>query len=79
MFPIGSPSRMFPSPSRRDWKDGRVTIRELIKFARGLKSDTQGTNPEYDRALIEIIVDAAGLTMDDRDLVAKALGIKEVD
>lgn len=57
----------------------KITIRELIDLARGLmgpKEDRKdGGNPEYERALVELVTDAAGLPMDDKDLVAKEIGV----
>ncbi len=46
--------------SRRDWKliEARtVTVERLIKLATGLKSE-HGENPEYDRALVELVTEA---------------------
>ena len=59
-----------------NWKLGTVTVKDLIALAKGLKTEA-GSNPEYDRALVELIVDAAGLSMEDRYVVAAAIGIKE--
>lgn len=49
----------------------------MLAAARGLVSEA-GENPEYDRALIELIIDStAVLSMDNhRDMVAQALGIR---
>lgn len=51
-----------------------VSIGYLIDFANELKSaDTE--NPEYDRALMELIAFASGLPVDEgRDIVAHAMG-----
>ena len=62
----------------KDWKTGSITIKELIRLARGLiEPGSDCSNPEYERAMVELIVDAAGLPMDDRSLVARAIGVKE--
>ena len=49
-----------------------VTIGELIQFAGWLASE-DGENGEYDRALAELITDAAGLDMISKDDVAGAI------
>jgi hypothetical protein len=46
----------------------------LIKNARDLKSD-RGENPEYDRALVELVGTSLGVSMDDREYVEQMLGI----
>jgi hypothetical protein len=52
-----------------------VSIARLIKLARDLKSE-DGENPEYDRALVELITDAAGMTMEyGRPTIAEQIGI----
>lgn len=43
----------------------------LIKTAGALKSD--GSNPEYDRALVELIVDATMVASEDVDEVRAAV------
>lgn len=45
-------------------KNKMVSVGDLIALARGLKSD-DGENPEYDRALVELISDAAYSAGDD--------------
>ena len=52
-----------------------VTVERLIKLARDLKSE-HGENSEYDRALVELVTDAAGLPMNGgKEQVARLLGI----
>lgn len=52
-----------------------ITLAALVDLARGPKSE-DGENPEYDRALAELVTDAAGLPMDERGAMAALLGIK---
>lgn len=54
---------------------GSVGIPTLVAIARDLRSE-DGENPEYDRALIELVCEAAGLSMDDRMSVAARIGVK---
>lgn len=57
-----------------------ITIPELIEIARDLRGDpADGENPEYERALVELIADAAGVGQDGKYLVALAIGIKGID
>jgi hypothetical protein len=56
-------------------EDDVVAVSELIKLARGLKSE-EGENKEYDRALVELVTDAAGLSMDEKGKIAKKIGVK---
>jgi hypothetical protein len=51
-----------------------VTIEELILHATFLRSE-HGENPEYDRALVELVIDAAGVSMDMRPEFARLIGI----
>jgi hypothetical protein len=51
-----------------------ISIGLLVRQARELKSDS-GENPEYDRALVELVMRASGLTTDDREQVARDIGI----
>lgn len=51
-------------------------IDELFESAKELKSE--GDNPEYDRALVELCGYMGGYTSDDFWLVARALGIESV-
>lgn len=58
---------------------GRITmnkqiVRALLQEARQLKSE-HGENPEYDRALVELITFVSGGTADDFATTAKRLGI----
>ena len=62
-----------PKPDR----NRELFLGQIIEIARGLKSD-DGENVEYDRALIELVCEAAGLPLGDtenRNAVADALGI----
>lgn len=53
-----------------------VTFRKLIQFARELKS-VHGENPEYDRALCELIAEATDLPVHlCKYRLAKMIGIK---
>lgn len=47
----------------------------LVDEARMLKSEN-GENPEYDRALVELVTTMLGLSMDDAWSVAILLGTK---
>lgn len=58
-----------------DITSGHVSMRTLVKIAKDLASE-DGENPEYDRALVELLTYAAGYSMDQREAVAKAVGIK---
>lgn len=51
-----------------------VTIQELIQLAQFLKSE-DGENGEYDRALLELVTDAARISQNDRTLVANLIGM----
>lgn len=51
-----------------------VTVKTLLDIARGLKSE-HSENPEYDRALCELICEAAGLSMEHVSAIASELGI----
>ena len=55
-------------------REQRVLETRLITEARTLKSE-HGENPEYDRALCELIAGVTGL---DRATVAKRIGVREV-
>jgi hypothetical protein len=50
-----------------------IRLIELIHEAAQLKSD--GNNPEYDRALVELCLNVAGWSMDDKDKMAQLIGI----
>ena len=43
-----------------------ITIAELLHIAAWLISE-DGENPEYDRALAELLCDAAGVSMDHKE------------
>ena len=64
---------------RHDWdkiKARMITVGDLIRLASGLKSE-HGENPEYDRALAELVTDAAGLSMaSSRGAAARKIGLK---
>lgn len=53
----------------------KLDIPKLIALAAGLKSE-HGENPEYDRALVELVVDAAGASMEEKTKYAAAIGIE---
>jgi hypothetical protein len=52
-----------------------VSVGDLIRLARGLR-DEDGDNVEYERALAELICDAAGLSMGLKESVAERIGLK---
>lgn len=52
-----------------------VSINTLLQLARDLR-DEDGDNAEYERALAELVTDAAGLSMDNKQAVAKRIGLK---
>jgi hypothetical protein len=54
--------------------DQQVSIGRLCELARGLKSE-DGENAEYDRALVELVTDAAGLAMESMGEIAARIGI----
>jgi hypothetical protein len=56
-------------------EDMTITLTELLDIASGLKSE-DGENPEYDRALVEVCCNAAGMSTDSRDIMERALGVK---
>jgi hypothetical protein len=61
-----------------DWKrieKRTVSVGDLIRLARGLR-DEDGDNVEYERALAELICDAAGLSMGLKESVAERIGLK---
>ena len=53
-----------------------ITIRELIECAKFLK-DEDGINDEYDRALLELVTDAARIPQNDRTIIAKLIGVDD--
>jgi hypothetical protein len=57
-----------------DW-DRKVSLKKLAELASRLKSE-DGENPEYDRALVELVTDAAGLPMTERRIVIERIGVK---
>jgi len=52
-----------------------VGMKTLLQIATQLKSENN-KNPEYDRALVEFLTEALGLTMDHKNDVAELLDIK---
>lgn len=61
-----------------DWKAIKartLTVGDLMKLAADLSSE-DGENVEYDRAIAELVTDAAGLSMDFKTVVAKKIGLK---
>lgn len=60
-----------------DWKKlekKTVSIGDLIRLARDLR-DEDGDNVEYERALAELITDAAALSMEYKTDVANRIGL----
>ena len=55
-----------------------VSISSLLDIARGLKSE-DNENSEYDRALVELVTEASGLPLAEKELMAKMLGIELLD
>ena len=53
---------------------GREVCR-AIEVARSLKTEPGDSNPEYDRALVEMTIRLAGLDDDHRDQVAEWIGV----
>lgn len=65
--------------TKLDWKqieNQAVTVGDLIRFAGDLCDDKDGSNAEYERALTELICDAAGLSMGFKESVAERIGLK---
>ena len=52
-----------------------ITWARLIKEAKDLKSE-HGENPEYDRAMVELMTFATGGTTEDLPKTAAEIGIK---
>jgi len=50
-----------------------IPVQHLLNAARALGSEN-GSNPEYDRALVELVMDSAGLGLDDKEAVYDLLG-----
>ncbi len=60
-----------------DWKLAeakKLTVGDLLRLASNLKSE-DGENPEYDRALVEIVADALALPCEFKSDIIKRLGI----
>lgn len=60
-----------------NWKtieQRQITIGDLVRLARDLR-DEDGDNVEYERALAELVTDAAGLSMDCKTAVAERIGL----
>lgn len=65
--------------AKLDWKLielRAVSVGTLMRLARNL-SDPDEENKEYARALVELIVQAAGLSMGDKQAIARRLGLKD--
>ncbi len=61
---------------KRVSEDTRMNVSELYRRARSLlEPGEEHLNPEYARALIELLTEAEGLTMEDKPLVARRLKI----
>jgi len=54
-----------------------IRLDRLIEAAKGLKSE-DGENAEDDRALVELILDVAGMSQQRFDEIADIIGIGEV-
>jgi hypothetical protein len=54
----------------------RRSVAELILLARSLKSE-DGENVEYDRALVELVSEAALVGAEDRMAIGRLIGVKE--
>lgn len=55
----------------------QIKIADLITLAIQLKSE-HGENTEYDRALVELVTDAAGLSMEYKKQIAGLIGVATV-
>lgn len=44
-----------------------ITRRDVILTGASLLTDSEGENPEYDRAIVELVSDLVGFSTDDRD------------
>lgn len=55
-----------------------MTRSRLVRTASDLRSE-HGENPEYDRALVELVNDLLGLSSDNRAETEQALGIVKVN
>lgn len=54
------------------------TVGDLVLLARGLRSEG-GSNDEYDKALIDLVAEAAGLSLaEDKPALARLMGIQRV-
>jgi hypothetical protein len=65
-----------PSDAIVDEHGYRETEIEAVRVARTLRSEA-GENPEYDRALVEMVTRLSGRSHDDDPAVAELLGIGE--
>jgi hypothetical protein len=64
--------------TKLDWKrieKRTISVGDLIKLAHDLR-DEDGSNVEYERGLVELVCDAAGLSMGFKESVAKRIGLK---
>jgi hypothetical protein len=57
------------------YRRAEVRTDTLFELARGLRSE-QHENAEYDRALVELVCEAAGLSMDYKEEVAENVGVE---
>lgn len=81
-FPIQEPHRFHDGepcfPGCPAWGDDLpMTRTRLVRTASWLRSE-HGENPEYDRALVELVNDLLGLSSDNRAETEQALGIIKV-
>lgn len=51
----------------------KISIRDLIDLADTLVED--GSNPEYGRALVELIIYAGSLSMEEAPAIAEKIGV----
>lgn len=61
-------------------REKRFSLEDLYEIAkRLLEPGEEACNPQYTRALIEMLVDAEGISMMAKDQVAARLGIRTED
>lgn len=54
------------------WDRAYIGLGQLVEEARGLRS-VDGENPEYDRALVELVMAVGGMPSENREEVAKTI------